>query len=281
MNSAANKWIGPILALQHEDGSWGHFHTLRQPAKAQPMSTEQALRRLRALGLSGDDPAIAKALTYMREVLAGKRRPPDRREHVLNWDAFEAHMMAAWIHIFAPDDPLAKPVARLWADLVTRSFAGGAFDENAYAAAYRGRIPTLHAGERLIQLPQFYMVNLLQGELNPNTERRFVDSIIHCPTGIYYVYGFPIADLPPAFASRRASDYLAALEQLVGYTCAPAKLRFAADWLRKNRADTGDWDLGPSSKDGVYFPLSASWRNPADRRRDCTARIEKLLVALA
>jgi|GEM_PF-5779184 len=37
---------------------------------------------------------IDRALRYMRDVLLGKG-PSDGREKVLNWDAFEAHMMAA------------------------------------------------------------------------------------------------------------------------------------------------------------------------------------------
>jgi hypothetical protein len=53
-----SKWVKQILDLQHEDGSWGCFHTLSNPTKAQPMTTEQALRRLRILGLTKDDEPI-------------------------------------------------------------------------------------------------------------------------------------------------------------------------------------------------------------------------------
>jgi hypothetical protein len=48
--SDRNKWVQKILELQHEDGSWGFFHSLSQPTKEQPMTTEQALRRLQILG---------------------------------------------------------------------------------------------------------------------------------------------------------------------------------------------------------------------------------------
>jgi hypothetical protein len=275
-----SKWVRQIVALQQADGSWGHFHTLSRPTPDRPITTEQALRRLRALGLTRDDEPIQKALAYMRGVLLGSHRPPDRRERVVNWDAFEKHIMAAWILIFQPDDPLALPVARMWAEIAAPSFHGGTFDIETYADGYRRRIPALHAGERLITPYQFYMVNLLKGQLDRETEARYVDSVIGNPSGIYYVYGAKIADLPAQFASRQTGAYLAALEQLAGYACAGEKLRFAVDWLLRNRDQNGEWDIGTSAKDGVNFPLSDSWRNPEDRRRDCTARIEKLLKTL-
>jgi hypothetical protein len=280
LHHATNEWVRQITELQREDGSWGHFHTLSKPTTQRPITTEQALRRLRALGLKRGDAPIDRALAYMRGVLLKENTPPDHREHVLNWDAFEAHMFAAWIRIFAPDDPLAMPVARQWAEIVTPSFQTGVLDETVYAAAYRKRIPVLHAGERIISLSQFYIVNLLQGVLDPVTERKFVEHILSYPTGIYYVYGYQISILPENFASRQTSAYLAALEQLAGYACAGDMLQFAADWLLRHRDKNGEWDLGAAASDGIYFPLSASWRRPEDRRKDCTARVERLLQTI-
>lgn len=279
-NQYDNKWIRQIINLQHEDGSWGCFHSLSNPTKAQPMTTERALRRLYILGLTKDDEPIDIALRYMRECLSGKRRPPDRREKVLNWDMFEAHMLATWIRVFESDDPLALPIAQMWADIVARSFQNVVFDADAYAAEYRKHIPMLHKGERLIMLPQFYMVNLLKGLLDKEIENRFVDYIINRDKGIYYIYGARIVELPNLFASRQTSGYLAALEQLVGYSCAGEKLCFATEWLMSCRDENGEWDMGTSAKDGVYLPLSESWRKPEDRKRDCTVRIEKLLRRL-
>jgi hypothetical protein len=67
-----NKWIQEILELQQGDGSWGYFHSLSQPVKQKPITTEQALRRLRILGLTAaDEPynapyAILKAALPVR-----------------------------------------------------------------------------------------------------------------------------------------------------------------------------------------------------------------------
>ena len=275
-----SKWIKQISDLQHDDGSWGYFHTLRQPDRAQPVTTEQALRRLRILGMSQYDRPVWKALEYMRGCLSGKWRTPDRREKVINWDAFEALYLATWLRLFVPDDPLALSIARMWAGFVAQAFLSGAYDEGAYNAAYRGRIPVLNKGEKIIGIAQFYMVNLMKGMLDEETENRYVNHIINNPKGVYYIYGKKIADTPAVFASRETGSYLSALEQLAGYKSAKPQLRFAVQWIMSHMDDDGGWDLGAAAKDGVNLPLSDAWRKPEDRRRDCTERINKLLAML-
>lgn len=273
-------WVRQILDLQHDDGSWGCFHTLSQPTKRQPMTTEQALRRLHILGLTKEDEPVQRALLYIRRCLSGELQPPDRREKVINWDAFEKHMLATWLRLFDPDDPEALPVARFWADIITYAFRDGRLSMDRYAEAYRERIPMLHAGERMISISQFYMVNLLQCMLDAKTEEAFVSYIINNEDGIYYIYGGRISELPAEFASKRANAYISALEQLAGFSCAGEKLKFAVDWIFRHRDENGQWDMGPSAKDGVNLPLSDSWRKAEHRKKDCTARIEKLLRQL-
>lgn len=56
---------------------------------------------------------------------------------------------------------------------------------------------------------------------------------------MFYTYAKPLNKLPDVFASRDASDYLAALEVLAEYDLAKTKLKFAADWLEENRDENG------------------------------------------
>jgi hypothetical protein len=116
--------------------------------------------------------------------------------------------------------------------------------------------------------------------LTPETESRMLDYVISYPSGIYYINGKPLSVLPQEFASREASRYLAAVEILADYRLAGGKLGFVVEWLHKHRDENGQWDMGAKAKDGVYFPLSDSWRRPEDRKRDCTARIAKLIRKL-
>ena len=274
-----NKWIHQIVNLQQPDGSWGYFHSLSHPTKERPFTTEQALRRLWILGLRSSDEPLERAIRYMKGVLDGRFLPPDRREKVLNWDFFESMMMAAWIRRFVPGDEQALEIARFWAELIRVACLRGELNYKLYETEYRSEIPVLNDRERVIGIPQFYMVSLLTGVLDVQTERAFVDYLIANPSGIFYIYDGCIAEPPLVFASLRASRYIAALECLSGYRCAREKLGFAVDWLVSHVAD-GKWDMGSSVKDGVYFPVSDSWRRTEDRQRDCTERIEKLLHSI-
>jgi len=106
-----------------------------------------------------------------------------------------------------------------------------------------------------------------------------LDYVLPHRRGIVYLYDEPLSVPPDAFASRNASRYLTAIERLAAYRSAPGKLRFVAEWLLYNRGADGMWDMSAVAKDGIHFPLSDSWRRPEDRKRDCTASIQKLLSA--
>lgn len=273
-----NKWINKIIALQHEDGSWGDsFHSLSRSQNSEQMTTEMALRRLHILGLKKNDPPIQKALTYMENCLLGKDRIPDRREKVLNYDAFESMMLATWISIFDPDNIHAKKVSSFWASIITKAFKSGYFNEDTYQLEYRKSIPSLNRNERLIGISQFYMVNLLKSALSKEVEENFIDYILHNPSGIFYIYNAEIANPPSDFNNRNTSYYISALEQIADYTCAKDKLSFVNNWLESFKNKRGKWDMGPTVKDGIYFPISDSWRKIEMRENDCTIRILNLL----
>ena len=275
-------WKEDILALQREDGSWGYFHSLGIPTQNNQITTEQAVRRLVELGMGREDEPIKRTLHYMRGVLAKEIVPPDRREGVLNWDYFEAMMMASWIKRLVPNDKEVENVAQFWAKIIEESIAEKGFDESGrYKKVYRKYVPRLGSHEREIGAAQFYLVTLLRGTLAPWAEEAYFSYILHRPAGIYYIYGKTIQSPPEEFASRETSRYLAALECLAGYSCAKDMLEFAVQWIRANQLSDGMWDLGPSSKDGVYLPLSSSWRTTEGRKKDCTARINRILKKLA
>lgn len=271
------KHIEKIVSLQHIDGSWGVFHSLGFPTPQNPLSTEKALRRLRELGLTKNDEPIKKALAYIRAVLNNTRSLPDRREKVINWDFFEEMMLAAWLKIFLPQDAQAAKTAAFWGELITLSCTSGRFSEQDYFAEYRRRVPKLNPNERPISVCQFYMAHLLGGGvLDSETEKIFLAYVINNSGGIYYVYDRTLSVLPQSFESPAASRYLAALDCLSGYRRAGGLLAHTTDWIYRNKGEKG-WDFGKEARDGVYLPLSGSWRNENDRIADCTLRVKRIL----
>jgi hypothetical protein len=276
-----SKWVREIVSLQHEDGSWGFFHTLSQPTKKQPMTTEQALRRLRILGLTKDDACVRRALKYIEKCLSGESSIPDRAEVKPDWGLFVKTILATWLKIFDPEHKQALAVASRWARVIEETFAAGPYDQNTYERAYRDALrPKGRNVWYFKNFVNFYPMMLLQNMLTPETESRMLDYVITCPAGIYYISETPISVLPKEFDSRAASRYLAAVEIVADYKTAGSKLGFVVEWLKKHRDENGQWDMGAIVKDNVYFPLSDSWRKPEDRKRDCTERITKLIRKL-
>lgn len=274
-----SKWANEIISLQSDDGSWGYFHTLSNPTKSRPITTEQALRRLQILGYTINDMPIKKAVTYMHDCLVGDKKIPDRREKLHNWDIFTSLMLSTWIRRFTSEDTLANNIAEKWAGIIRNAFISGKYDHNNYINAYTSVFYIAHRGGRLIDFVSFYQVSLLNNFLDRDTEQAMFNYILSHESGIYYIYGECLLTLPKEFKSKQASRYIGAIELLSEYNnpACKEKLRFVGEWLNHNSELDGLWDMESIVKDGIYFPLSDSWRYIETRKQDCTYRITNLI----
>ena len=269
-----SQWARAILSAQQEDGTWGAvFHCMAQPT-AKPLTTEQALRRLHALGFTIEDEPIRRCVDTMAACLRGERKIDTYWEKGLDWAMFEPLMLAAWIRRFDRCQPDALTYARRWARVAEAAFATGTLNEAAWNTAYEAEFHRKERHPQPLGLWAFYHAMLLPGVLTSSTERAFVQHILH--TGMYYIHPAPLIIPPAELASKQASYWLAALELLAEYPCAHEALAFATAWLYLNATD-GQWDFGPKASDKVYFPLSDSWHSAAIRRVDCTERIRSFL----
>jgi len=207
---------------------------------------------------------------------------PDSIEVKPDWSLFLNTMFAANIKLFMPKHELAAAVAARWAEVTEKSFSTGVFEQDLYNEAYRESLrPQGKRIDYFKSFVNFYPLVLLPNMLLPETEKRMLDYVLSYPGGIYYIgYSRSILDYPPMFASLETSRYLASLELLSQYSTAREKLVFALDWLSIFKDENGQWDFGSKANDGVYFPLSDSWRKTEDRKADCTDRITALLHKL-
>ncbi len=270
-----------IIELQNDDGTWGYeFHSLALPNKNKPLTTEQALRRLKILGFTIDDAPIRKVVDCMTACLRGERKIDEYWEKTLDWELYNKLMLSTWIRIFEPDNDVALDFAEHWANIMEKTFAGGVYNDRAYKQAYMEEFYHNAKGTEAIHFVTFYPMNLLQGLLSEETESRMLDYVINYETGIYYVYGKRISELPEAFESVETSRYLAAIDILAGYKQAKDKLGFVVEWLEQHKDENGQWDIGAKAKDNVYFPLSDSWRTAEYRKADCTEKILSILQKL-
>lgn len=281
MNHKEGKWAKQIIELQKDDGTWGSsFHSLSQPRKNYPITTEQAIRRLKVLGFTLNDEPIRKTMDCMISALRGERKIDNYWEKTHNWELFTQLMLSAWVKIFEPNNDLSTGFANRWAKVIEKAFESGIYNDDDYKNAYINEFASKPNGAREIDFVDFYHMILLQGVLPRETESRLLDYVIAKPNGIYYIFNKPINKLPETFASKEASNYLTALEVLSGYDLAKEKLGFAVDWLNANKDENGQWDFGTKANDSIYFPLSDSWKKAGDRKADCTERAIALLQEL-
>ena len=281
MNYKHTKSARDILELQKEDGTWGNqFHSLALPNNRYPLTTEQALRRLKILGFTLKDEAIQRAVNCMVSCLRGERKIDNYSEKGHDWNLFTKLMLSTWIRQFDADNEEAIGFAKHWANIIEQAFVCGVYDHGTYINAYIREFNSVPKGGREIDFADFYHLNLVQGLLSEKTEECLLDYVMNKPDGIYYIYNSPINQLPDNFASLETSRYLAVIEILSGFSQARGKLDFVLRWLEQNRDIYGQWDLGTKVKDGIYFPLSDSWRKEEVRKTDCTYRIDSIIKKL-
>jgi hypothetical protein len=281
MNYKDGKWAKKIIELQHDNGSWGYFHTLSNPTPARPITTEQALRRLEVLGFTIDDKPIKKAVNYMTNCLTGKNRIPDHEEKTHNWNVYTGLMLSTWVRIFTKDNEMANNTAGKWCEIINNSFKNNNYNHSIYVDKYENifGIKMNPKAGRLIDFVHFYLVSLLTNSLDKKIEPEYFKYILEHDCGMYYIYDKKITDVPKTFQSKITSNYLRAIELLAKYENPECKnqLKYVIKWLKENMIKNNKWDIGKESKDGINFPLSDSWRTDENRIEDCTYRINKLL----
>jgi hypothetical protein len=274
-----SKWATEIIKYQDNEGKWGYFHTLFKDSQS-PYTTEKALKRLEILGYTIKDDCINKAVSYMSDCLSGVKNIPDKEEKLADWNLFTQLILATWIRRFTKDNSTANNIAKNWASIITTAFEDGDYNHKKYLNAYINVWGKKPKGGRLVDFAQFYIVSIVNGYLNKETEMRFLKYIINKPDGIYYSYENSINVLPNDFTSKKASMYLGCIELIAEFDTAKHQLQFVVDWLQKNKNENEKWDMGKNAKDGLYYPLSDDWRKKEKREFDCTYRISNLLQKL-
>jgi len=272
-NYRNGKWANQIISMQHPDGSWGCFHTLRVDSDT-PMTTEMALLRLELLGYTAEDECIKRTLAHM-ETLLHTGELPEGKEKTSDFETFVDLIVATRIRRFTDQCESANKIAGKWAQVIAKAFGSGTYSQTDYEACYTQVFGRKPKGGRLIDFVNFYQLSILPGMLDKQTESVMLDYVLRHEDGIYYVYENRLDKVPDEFQSKKASRYLAAIELLTRYESGNDKLSFVYDWLKANQQADGTWNMGAAGKDGVYFPLSDRW-DKTTRITDSTYRISKL-----
>ena len=269
-----------ILSLQDEEGKWGNFHSMSKFVNT-TITTEHALSRLKRLGYTIEDECIKRAVEYLSACLSGEKSISDRVEWDLRcWDCFEKLMLSCRIRKFTAANDQVNEIAEKWAQLIKLTFEGGSFDGEKYTEEFKSIFNVPQKGDRLKDFTNFYVVSVTPDFLGAKSQQLYMEHILNKDDGIYYIYNDKLSVLPERFDSLKASRYIAAMELLVNLGAAKHKLGYVLEWLEDNRRGNGQWDMGQSVNDMVYFPLSENWRKAQTRVDDCTRRISALVERL-
>jgi hypothetical protein len=174
---------------------------------------------------------------------------------------------------------LLPPYHAVWVEILKRTFASGTYDAAAERAAHRQLNAIFTPGKYLL-LGMLYPLLVLSSGLHSlpaELEDNLVKWLWQRAEGMYYVTPHRLSDFP-AILSHRFYGWLTALEVLSRFPRWKHLASDAIDWIGSQRGSDGLWDMGPSARVDINFPLSDSWRDATDRKIDCSTRILALLA---
>lgn len=265
--------IEKLIEKQQQDGSFGMFHSMSQDNS---ITTEKALRRFLFLDLDKKIPIVQKTIEYLKKCLYHEITIPDRREKVINWDAFEELMFSAWLNLFKVEDCTVYKVQLVWKKVIEDSVIDNQFSMEEYKKQYRCTFGV--KGQREIDPSSFYMASLLVNQLSPKAKQAYFHYLME--QGIFYIYGNPLTEVPVLFDSKNTIYYLIAIKIVSSYASNKEDLKFILDWLEQNKSLDGDWHMTNLKPDGIVFPISNNWKHHQDKLKDINQFIDSVFVKL-
>ncbi|HEX2946744.1 MAG TPA: hypothetical protein VHT96_12395 [Clostridia bacterium] len=282
------RWVKELEESQEPDGTWGRFHTMDSRAKRKFPTTEQAVRRALALGLDENSDILKKAALYMSAVIKGETAWQDKVEKFNEWPVNTRMITAATLSGISRNNPDLNGVWSLWSELARHAFSDGRHDLDGEIAAFSeltGIVPT-RKSTKLGNMYPLILLSATDGKLPSDIEKAYLDWIWNNDKGIYYLTWFNM-DIMPGIASAEFPLWLRAIDVFSGYDYGKSLAENSINYIWSLQDKDGLWDFGAGSKSAGHaknycgWLLSDSWRDPSDRKTDCTIRILLLLKKYA
>jgi hypothetical protein len=273
----SSKYYIQLADEQWENGSWGRFHSMGSEGKKQKFATtEAALKRARELGLSKDDPLIAKCMKLMERYVGEDETWTDKIEK--HHDNGKSHMIsrtyltAANINLFSPDNPVIKQKRDVCVRQLQEAFASGYFDKDIWDKEnreYRGTCLTAYS---------VYPLWLVQNTdcMSETLQRNYLNYIWNRQEGIYYVSDFP-PNRKSVIEDKRFSVWLSTLENLSGFSLFP---EFMKDEVIPHLLN----EIYRLMNTDVIIPdtynvrFAENWRSKKNRQIDIVLRIARIIA---
>ena len=274
-----SRHVHSLASEQHDDGSWGRFHSQDSRRKQKFPTTEFAVQRAVHLGLDHTHPILAKAAGYIERVLDQRLPFPDPPETNDRWETGKRLFLASTLSLILPDHPLVTRERTLWLAIAERAFQSGEYrleDEIAAHAELTGA-SIRHSYLTLSGKYQLILIGTHHRKLPFSFEKSLVAWVWDLPEGIGY-YTQPL-NVPPDIRPEAVDRWLSSIALILQRFPAGARhAQPAIQWLLDQQTDEGCWDFGPCPRSSPFLPLSENWRNPNHRNFDWTTRVLCILA---
>jgi len=269
----ASQHVKTLADEQHDDGSWGRFHSQDSRRKQKFPTTEFAVQRAVHLGIDHAHPILAKAASYIEKVLDQSIPFPDPPESNNRWETGKRLFLASTLSLILPDHPLVTRERSLWLDIASRAFQSGEYcleDEIAAHAELTGA----SIKHSYLTLRGKYQLNLIGTHRRKSAfpfEKPLVTWLWEQSEGIGY-FTVPL-NLPPGNKPEAVDRWLASLDLiLTRFPVGAQQIQPAIQSLLEQQSNDGCWDFGPCPRSSPFLPLSENWRKPNHRKFDWTTR---------
>jgi hypothetical protein len=272
--------IQRLITTQQADGGWGRFHTRDSRTNAPVPTTEWAVERALALGMSRRRPLLRRAARHAYDLLTWKAPFPDPAEKNQRWRLGWRLFTAAVLARLDPQNPILDSEQSMWLKIASRTFASGSYNPTDEMHAHNQLTGTEMRDSYLVLNGRYQLVLLgsVADRLPEPTERALLAWLWQYPYGVGY-YQVPLG-LPAPKTPSRMERWLASHELLMHtFPRWASQARPVLAWLWQQRQPDGLWDFGARTAGTAALPLSESWRRAGRRQVDWTVRILALIQA--
>jgi hypothetical protein len=266
---------------QMSDGGWGRFHSRATISRPITITTEIAINRSLALGLSSESHLIQRAIIYLRALLNQELIYPDPPEKNDRWSTAVSLFVGATLARIAPEDPSLEQFKKIWAEITRQTFKNGDYDADSEAKAHSELTGAPVKGSYL-QLRNKYSLSLL-GACSDILDIKIYDSLlswlIELPIGVGY-YDVSLKPKTTLHKPGELDRWFSSWELLAGMPRVEKYRHYALEWIGEQRNADGLWDFGARWRSSTFHPLSDSWRSGRGRIHDHSTRALLLLNML-
>ena len=263
--------VRALAEEQLENGGWARFHSADAGAGRRVPTTEVAVRRALALGLTHHHPILKKAEAYLVGLLDGAIAWPETEAEEKNdrWPTGKRLFIAATLSSIAPRHPALQPSLETWNAIAEAAFAEGGYDPQAeWQAHCRLTGATTMQGTYLV-LNNRYALTLLgtiSHRFPKEQQAALVAWVWWHPQGVAYL-GAPLCSAVDEVPGSRLDAWFESHTILAAYPAWQRRFAPVAAELWSLQRQDGLWDYGADAS-GDGFRLSESWRRRHNRAID-------------